>query len=78
MDSYQNKMVVLTNCMNAFYISAIVLFSWCKKKLAREKYCFYYQRTTNSTRRENENETLQKAGLDLDKLVCGGRNLKKT
>ena len=49
-----------------------------KKKLTREKYCFYYQRTTNSTRRERENETLQKAELDQAKLVCGGINFKKT
>ena len=48
-----------------------------RKKLTREKYCFCYQRTTNSTRREKENETLQKAGLGLIKLVHGGINLKK-
>ena len=48
-----------------------------RKKLTREKYGFYYQRTTNSTRREKENKTLQKAGLDLAKLVRGGINLKK-
>ena len=48
-----------------------------KKKLTREKYCFYYQRTTNSTRREKENETSQKAWFDLAKSVCGGINLKK-
>ena len=46
--------------------------------MTREKYCFYYQKTTNSTRREKENETLQKARLDLAKLVHDGINLKKT
>ena len=53
-------------------------FSWYEEQLTREKYCFYYQRTTNSARREKENKTLQKAGLDLAKLVRGGINLKKT
>ena len=79
MDSYQNKMLVLTNCMNVLSSSftsmqSVLNILLVQEKLTREKYCFYYQRTTNSTRREKQN----KAGLDLAKLVCGGINLKKT
>ena len=82
MDSYQNKMLVLTNCTNVLSSSFKSMQSFLnillvRKNLTREKYCFCYQRTTNSTRREKENETLQKAGLGLIKLVHGGINLKK-
>ena len=67
MDSYHNKMLVLTNYMNVLSssftsIQSSLTFSWYEKKLTREKYCIYYQRTTNSTRRKKENETLQQAG----------------
>ena len=80
--SYQNKMLVLTNCTNVLSSSFTSMQSFLnillvRKKLTREKYRFCYQRTTNSTRREKENETLQKAGLGLAKLVHGGINLKK-
>ena len=82
MDSYQNKMLALTNCMKVLSSSFTSMQSflnilWVRIKLTREKYCFYYQRTSNSTRREKENEALQKAGLGLAKLVPGGINLKK-
>ena len=84
MDSYQNKILALTNCMNILSSSFTSMQSFLnillvqKRKLTREKYFFYYQRTTNSTRKEQENETPQKAGLDLAKLVRGVINLKKT
>ena len=77
-------MVILTDCMNVLSSSFTSMQSFLniplfpKKKLSSEKYCFYYQRTTNSTRREKQNKTLPKAGLDLTKLVRGGMNLKKT
>ena len=83
MDSYQNKMLLLTNCMNVLSSLFTSMQSFLNillagKNLTREKYCFYYQRTTSSTIREQENKTFQKARLDLSKLVRGGINLKKT
>ena len=78
MDSNQNKMLVLTNCMNVLSSSFTSMQSFLNILLVQKKYCFYYQRTTNSTRREKDNETLQKAGLDLTKQVRGGINLKET
>ena len=84
MDSYQNKMLVLTNCMNLLSSSFTLMQLYLKhplgtkKKLTREKYCFYYQRTTNSTRRKKENETIQKAWFDLAKSVLRWDKFEKS
>ena len=76
MDSYQNKMLVLTNCMNVLSSLFTSMKSFLNILLVRKK---NNQRKILLllSRREKENETLQKARLELAKLVCGGINMKK-